>query len=478
MSLTSILLLGIISLIILFLIRLIFSHKSENPTRNESKLPPGRTGWPIIGETLTFITNPEKFVQERMKKYSPEIFKTSVAGGKMAVLCGPAGNKFLFSNETNKSVTPWWPKSISQHLMFPNTDLWKSSTPDDNSFLKVESMQKYVSFMDSMAKDHVQTRWAPHKEVEVHPLSKEFTFALACRIFINYENPEQVKELAQPFFDVAKGIMSAPLNIPGTSFNGAVKGGALIKEKLLQIIKQRKEELHTKKEDDDHKQITDLLSRLLVCCDDNGMFLTEERIANKIIGYLLASFFTTSITITFVLSHLSKHPHVYDKVLEEQLEIKKSKGVRELLSWADIQKMKYTWNVVCESMRLAPPSFGAFKETRTDLTYAGFTIPKGWKVSWSVHSTYKDPKYFKNPEKFDPSRFEGNGAAPFTFVPFGGGPRMCAGKEYARIQILAFVHNVVTNFRLKMANLNEKIYYNPEPIPANGMRICLQPHHS
>ena len=167
MSLTSILLLGIISLIILFLIRLIFSHKSENPTRNESKLPPGRTGWPIIGETLTFITNPEKFVQERMKKYSPEIFKTSVAGGKMAVLCGPAGNKFLFSNETNKSVTPWWPKSISQHLMFPNTDLWKSSTPDDNSFLKVESMQKYVSFMDSMAKDHVQTRWAPHKEVEV-----------------------------------------------------------------------------------------------------------------------------------------------------------------------------------------------------------------------------------------------------------------------------------------------------------------------
>ena len=152
--------------------------------------------------------------------------------------------------------------------------------------------------------------------LKVHPLSKEFTFALACRIFINYENPEQVKELAQPFFDVAKGIMSAPLNIPGTSFNGAVKGGALIKEKLLQIIKQRKEELHTKKEDDDHKQITDLLSRLLVCCDDNGMFLTEERIANKIIGYLLASFFTTSITITFVLSHLSKHPHVYDKVLE------------------------------------------------------------------------------------------------------------------------------------------------------------------
>lgn len=97
-------------------------------------------------------------------------------------------------------------------------------------------------------------------------------------------------------------------------------------------------------------------------------------------------------------------------------------------------------------------------------------------MSWSVHSTYKNPKYFNDPEKFDPSRFEGNGPPPFTFVPFGGGPNMCAGKEYARIEILAFIHNVVTRFKLKKANPNEKIVYTPEPIPVEGLRICLQPH--
>ena len=77
-----------------------------------------------------------------------------------------------------------------------------------------------------------------------------------------------------------------------------------------------------------------------------------------------------------------------------------------------------------------------------------------------MHGTHKNPEFFPDPEKFDPTRFEGRGPLPFTLVPFGGGPRMCVGKEYARIQILVFLHNLVTKFRLTKANPNEKIVYN------------------
>lgn len=98
------------------------------------------------------------------------------------------------------------------------------------------------------------------------------------------------------------------------------------------------------------------------------------------------------------------------------------------------------------------------------------------QIYWTVHSTHKNPKYFPDPENFDPSRFEGKGPAPYSFVPFGGGPHMCPGKEYARLEILVFIYNVVTRFKLEKVVPNEKITYNPSPTPANGLPIRLQPH--
>ena len=97
---------------------------------------------------------------------------------------------------------------------------------------------------------------------------------------------------------------------------------------------------------------------------------------------------------------------------------------------------------------------------------------------WSINCTHKNPEYFPEPEKFDPSRFERNGPAPYTFVPFGGGPRTCPGKEYARLEILVFMHNLVKRFKWKMLIPDEKIIVNPIPVPEKDLPIHLYPHQA
>lgn len=85
----------------ILIIAIIFYNFKPKST-NKTNVPPGSFGWPFIGETYEFLNKePEKFLAERMKKYSPKIFRTKIFGEPTVVLCGVAGHKFLASNEAS-----------------------------------------------------------------------------------------------------------------------------------------------------------------------------------------------------------------------------------------------------------------------------------------------------------------------------------------------------------------------------------------
>ncbi|PIN10911.1 Cytochrome P450 CYP4/CYP19/CYP26 subfamily [Handroanthus impetiginosus] len=463
-----------IPLLLLSLISVIYLISIFIGKKGSSKnLPPGSYGYPIIGETMKFgLLGPQKFVKDRMDKYSPEVFKTSLFGEKIAVFCGAPGNKFLFMNE-NKLLTTWWPKTITKTLFFPDYVDTNPQNKFTHEFLKPEAIKQYVPVMDALARDHLDQHWTCNSVVKVFPLAKQYTFELACKLFLSLVDQKDIKKLSDPFALVTNGMMSTPIDFPGTAYNRAIKGGKMMREELVRIIKNRRKEMVEKK---DKSEGRDLLSKMLLLTDEDGKFLSEMQISNNIVGFLLASFETTSSAVTSVINYLAQLPHVYEEVFKEQTEIAKSKGPDEPLTWEDVEKMKYSWNVARETFRLTSPGQGAFRETTTEFTYAGFTIPKGFKTFWTVHSSHKNPKCFPEPEKFDPSRFEGSGPSPFTFVPFGGGPRMCPGREYARIEVLVFIHNVVRRFKLKKAIPNEKFVVRPVPIPVHGLPVHLHPH--
>ncbi|GMQ07595.1 hypothetical protein CsSME_00051729 [Camellia sinensis var. sinensis] len=449
--------------------------------RKRQLLPPGKTGWPVVGESFQYLAagwkgQPEKFVFDRIAKYASYIYKTNLMREPTVVFCGAPAHKFLFQNE-NKLVQSWWPSSVDK--IFPSSNQTSSKEEAIKmrkmlpNFFKPEALQRYIGIMDTIAQRHFAADWENKDMIVVFPLSKRYTFWLACRLFLSIEDPKDVDKFLERFNLLAEGLLSIPVQLPGTPFYKSVKASEYIRtEYLLRIIKQRKIDLAEGKA----SPTQDILSYMLLTPDEDGKFMKETDIADKILGLLIGGHDTASSACAFIVKYLAELPHIYQGVYKEQMDIAKSKTPGELLNWDDIQKMKFSWNVACEVLRLAPPLQGAFRDVLTDFMYEGFYIPKGWKIYWSAHSTHKNPEYFSEPYKFDPSRFEGRGPVPYTFVPFGGGPRMCPGKEYARLEILVFMHNLVKRFRWEKLIPDEKIVVNPMPVPEKGLPIRLFPY--
>ncbi|KAL0436104.1 UNVERIFIED_CONTAM: Beta-amyrin 28-monooxygenase [Sesamum radiatum] len=260
-------------------------------TKKSLNLPPGSYGWPILGETMEFLRaglegTPEKFIKERSEKYKSQVFKTSLMGEPMVVLCGAAGNKFLFSNE-NKLVTVWWPSSVKQLLghclATSGGDEGKQMRKMVSYFVSPDAFTRlYIRTMDLVSQQHIKTHWQGKEEVKISPTIKLYTFELACRLFMSLEDQEQISKLVTLFNVFLKGIISVPANFPGTRFYKAKRATSAIKNQLQKIVRQRRAAL-------EHRTAVpsqDLLSHLLVAPDENGKFMSEPVIVNNILMLL------------------------------------------------------------------------------------------------------------------------------------------------------------------------------------------------
>ncbi|ERM97183.1 cytochrome P450 716B1 [Amborella trichopoda] len=465
-----------------------FKSRTRRSNHRTSCEPPGSLGWPIVGETLAILRSgrsgkPELFVQERMLRHDPDVFKTHLLGEITATFCGPNGNKFLFSNESKGLLLTCWPSSLAR--LFGDSFLTKLGEEAMRvrkmvvvPFLRPDTLHRLVARFDLLCKVRIERDWKGRGVVHAFPLIKKYAFSVACGLFTSIGSEEDQARLLEELSTVAKGAFQLPIYFPGTRYYRAARSGDLLRAELLKVVQSRRSNYIAGAEEED-----DLMSHLMKVKDEEGNSLTDKQIADNVILLLSAGHDTSSSTMAMLLFHLAHNPHCYDRVLQEQREIAKSKAQGEFLNREDIQKMKYSWNVVNEVLRLSPPIQGTLRKPSTDLTYAGYTIPKGWKLGWSVNSTHKMDKHFPEPEKFNPARFEeeeevegDSPPAPYTFVPFGGGPRMCPGKDFARIQILVFLHNIVTNFRWELLFPHELISVDPMPTPSKGLPINLYPH--
>jgi len=180
-------------------------------------------------------------------------------------------------------------------------------------------------------------------------------------------------------------------------------------------------------------QHTDLLQMLLDARDDDGNGMSAQQLLDECKTTILAGHETTALTLTWSMWLLLKHPAVLSKLTREVNDVL---GER-IPGMSDLAALPYTEQVIRESMRLYPPAYNISRESIQDVDIGGYRIPAHTEVSISQFAMHRDPRWYADPLTFRPERWTEEfkaGLPKFAYFPFGGGPRLCIGQQFAMIE--------------------------------------------
>lgn len=195
----------------------------------------------------------------------------------------------------------------------------------------------------------------------------------------------------------------------------------------------------------------DLLSIYINSTDEDGNKMSKHQVLDEMITVILAGFESTSNTLVWALAYLNQNPEEYEKLIEESLKIFSSDSSDEELL-KQIIEAPVCSNILKETLRLCPPIWNLARMTKEDVFVDDKFIPKNSFVVVSPYATHRDPEIYKDPEKFNPDRwnngFEKN--LPLgAYFPFGEGSRKCIGDQFAMIEMKIILLCMSSQFRIK-----------------------------
>jgi len=217
----------------------------------------------------------------------------------------------------------------------------------------------------------------------------------------------------------------------------------------------------------------DLLSMLLQIQDEDGTKMSDKQVRDEVIGMLIAGRETTALVLSWTWYLLSQHPEVESKLLEELQTILAGRTP----TIADLPQLRYTERVVMEVMRLYPPIATVVRTALQNCEVAGYPLRAGDTIMMSQWVMHHDPRYFNDPEVFNPDRWEGDLARRlpvFAYFPFSGGPMICIGKSFAMMELVLLVATIAQKFRLTVAPDQQVTLCNPFLVrPKNRIKMLL-----
>lgn len=397
------------------------------------------------------IHNPIPFLKENIKKYG-KTYSFHVGGVRQGILTTDPEviQHILQKNNRNyrksRMQTDILGHYVGKGLLTSEGEFWLRQRRLIQPAFHRSKLNGLVGIVQNEIEKYFDTNWKNGGRRELYTDMHHLAFRIVARaLFSTALDDAEILELSKKISAIQSFVVKRirqPYLHYWWRMNGQMrlhdKISASVRRTILNVIRSRKES---------GDESNDLLNLLLsVRYEDTGEPMSEEQMLDESLILFTAGHETSAVALSWTFYLLAKHPHYLEMIRKET----PNEGFSGL---EDVMKMQMTTQIIEESMRMYPPAWVIDRLSNSDDAVGGISYPKDTFFILWIYGLHNDPDLWPQPDKFDPGRFDPalkKDRKPFSYIPFGAGPRMCIGHQFAMMEMIQTVAHVTSNYRYQL----------------------------
>jgi len=407
--------------------------------------------------SFRFVHHPLDVLGQYVVNYGPT-FQWYIAGMQKCILSTDPGfiQHVLQKNHRNYNKSPLQSEKLAhflgQNLLTSNGAYWLRQRRLIQPGFHRQRLAGLFNIMQEVIDESLEEldrEVEKSTDIDIFPQMMDMAFRIVARsLFSTNLAEEELQQLKYSITMLQEFLIRTirqPYLAPWFKISGKKrfheKISAKTDEVILNIIHRRQKS---------SEQPDDLLQMLLDArYEDTGEGMTDRQLISESAVLFTAGHETSANALTWTSYLLAQHPKAMEQL---RLEVSEVCGDAPV-TFADLPQLQYCRQVIEESMRLYPPAWITDRTAIADDEYQGISIPAGTMIVPYIYGAHHDPGYWEDPEVFQPKRFASEKRkqqVPFSYLPFGGGPRLCIGNNFAMMEMQLILASMVRRYTFEL----------------------------
>jgi cytochrome P450 len=344
-------------------------------------------------------------------------------------------------------------KYIGKGLLTSNGEHWRAHRRMIQPAFHKKKLEGLIGIMDTAIckeLDRIQSK----ESQDVYPLMGDLAFQVVAQSLFSRDDIKdemaELKKITESNQMMLIREMRQPYLNWWYKLSGAIKHHLNYSKEARKILNEIIEERINSNTDKD-----DLLDMLLKARYEDGTAMSRDQLIDEVLILFTAGHETTANALSFTLFLLAKNQEAQEKAYESASKV----DLDNENHFENLAALSYVKQSLEEGMRLYPPAYYIDRMTIEEDELGGHTIPKNTMILLAVYELHRDVDFWKSPEEFQPERFDPKHKKDFSnyYYPFGAGPRMCVGNNFAMYEMILVVARILKKFKIQSLTDNVEL---------------------